>query len=99
MIAAAVFGIFNAFIGILGAPIALVFKVLSFPIDFLTLGLFNFVTFGFISLVLNAMLFGLASSFVDGFELRLGLWSVVWGSVALGVVNSVISGFVSNWLY
>lgn len=74
-ISAAVFGILNALLRpILG--------LLTFPIVLLTLGLFAFV--------LNAIVFGLAAYLVEGFRLRWGFWSALIGSIALGIVNSLL---------
>jgi putative membrane protein len=72
---AAVFGILNALL----YPILF---VLTLPINFLTLGLF--------SIVLNAIVFGLAAYLVTGFRLRWGFWSALIGAVALGIINSLI---------
>ena len=72
---AAVFGILNALL----RPIL---RLLAFPI--------TFVTFGLFSIVLNAIIFGLAAYLVTGFRLRWGFWSALIGAVALGLINSLI---------
>jgi putative membrane protein len=72
---AAIFGILNA----------LVYPILFF----LTLPL-NFLTFGLFSVVLNAIVFGLAAYLVTGFRLRWGFWSALIGAIALGIINSLI---------
>ncbi|HBE17019.1 MAG TPA: hypothetical protein DEG17_23155 [Cyanobacteria bacterium UBA11149] len=75
MFSAAVFGILNALLRpILG--------FLSFPITFLTFGLF--------AIILNGIIFGLAAYLVQGFRLRWGFWSALIGAVALGIINSLI---------
>lgn len=74
-ISAAVFGILNALL----KPILGFF---TFPLIFLTFGLFLFV--------LNAVIFGLAAWLVTGFRLRWGFWSALLGSLALSIVNSVL---------
>jgi len=79
MWAAAIFGILNAILG----PIL---RFLAFPITFLTLGLFTFV--------INAVIFALAASLVDGFRLRQGIWSPLLGSIALGIINAILGGLV-----
>lgn len=72
---AAVFGILNALLGSL-------LGILTLPIIFLTFGLFAFV--------LNAIIFGIAAYLVEGFRLRWGFWSALIGSIALGIVNSLL---------
>lgn len=80
-ISAAVFGILNALLRpLLG--------FLTFPIIFLTFGLFAFV--------LNAIIFGLAAYLVEGFRLRWGLWSALIGSIALGIINSLLFNLLAS---
>lgn len=75
LISAAVFGVLNALI----KPIL---QVLAFPITFLTLGLF--------SIIINAIIFGLAAWLVNGFRLRWGFWSAIIGTLALSFINSIL---------
>lgn len=75
LISAAVFGVLNALI----RPIL---TVLAFPITFLTLGLF--------SIIINAIIFGLAAWLVNGFRLRWGFWSAIIGTLALSFINSIL---------
>jgi putative membrane protein len=80
-ISAAVFGILNALLRpLLG--------FLTFPIIFLTFGLFAFV--------LNAIIFGIAAYLVEGFRLRWGFWSALIGSIALGIVNSLLFNLLAS---
>lgn len=74
-ISAAVFGILNALL----RPLL---SILTLPIILLTFGLFAFV--------LNAIIFGIAAYLVAGFRLRWGFWSALIGSIALGIVNSLL---------
>ncbi len=76
LVSAAVFGVLNAFL----KP---VFVVLGFPVVVLTLGLFM--------VVINAIIFGLAAWLVSGFRLRWGVWSALLGSIALGLINSILT--------
>ncbi|MEW5859637.1 MAG: phage holin family protein [Cyanobacteriota bacterium] len=78
-ISAAVFGILNALL----KPILGLF---TFPLILLTFGLFLFV--------LNAVIFGLAAWLVTGFRLRWGFWSALLGSLALSIVNSLLSNLL-----
>jgi len=75
LVAALVFGILNAFL----KPIL---TFLAAPITFLTLGLFT--------VIINAIIFGLAAKLVTGFRLRWGVWSALLGAFLLGVVQSFI---------
>jgi putative membrane protein len=75
MFSAAIFGILNAIL----AP---VLTFITFPLIFLTLGLFLWV--------INATIFGLAAWLVEGFRLRFGLISALLGSLALSVINSIL---------
>lgn len=75
LISALVFGILNVFV----RPILM---FLSVPI--------NFITFDLFTIVINAIIFGLAAMLVPGFRLKWGFWSALIGSFALGVINSII---------
>ena len=81
LISAAVFGVLNALI----KPIL---QVLAFPITFLTLGLF--------SLIINAIIFGLAAWLVTGFRLRWGVWSALIGTLALSFINSILFNLLAR---
>ncbi len=77
-IAAIVLGLVNGFIG----PIV---RFFSFPITILTLGLF--------SLVISALLFGLAVYLVPGFETD-GPVAVLIGALLYGVASWAIQGLL-----
>lgn len=68
--------------GLLNALVRPIFAFFAFPLTFLTFGLFAFI--------INAVIFGLAAWLVQGFRLRWGFWSALIGSLALGVINSLI---------
>lgn len=68
--------------GIVNAVLHPVLGFLSLPLIFLTFGLF--------SLVVNAVIFGLAAFLVQGFRLKWGFWSALIGSFSLSVINSII---------
>ena len=76
LVSAIVFGILNAII----KPLLV---VLTIPITILTLGLFLFIV--------NAIVFGLAAALVQGFRLRYGFWSAIFGSICLSFVNGILS--------
>lgn len=69
-------------LGLLNAILRPILVFLSFPLLFLTFGLF--------SVVINAVVFWLASGIVKGFELRRGCFSALLGPVSLALLNSVI---------
>lgn len=56
--------------------------ILSLPITILTLGLF--------SLVVNGIVFYMASGLVGGFHVS-GLWGAIWGSVLVSILNTIIT--------
>jgi len=74
--AAAALAVVNAFI----KPIV---KLLTMPINFITLGLF--------SLVVNALMLLIVDYFVDGFEISGPLSGFVWALI-LGVGISILTG-------
>jgi putative membrane protein len=75
LVSAAVFGILNALV----RPF---FVILGLPFIWLTFGLFT--------IVINAIIFGLAAWLVEGFRLNWGIWSALLGAIALGFVNSLL---------
>ncbi|MBW4681017.1 MAG: phage holin family protein [Microcoleus vaginatus WJT46-NPBG5] len=79
LLSAAVFGLLNAFV----YPIL---KILALPLTFLTFGLF--------SIILNAIIFGLAAYLVTGFRLRYGFWSALLGAILLAFVRGLIYQFL-----
>lgn len=81
LVSAIIFGILNAIV----KPI-LVF--LTIPMTILTLGLFL--------IIINAIIFGLAAALVQGFRLRYGFWSALFGSVFLSLVNGFLTQIVSQ---
>jgi putative membrane protein len=82
--------------GLISAIVFGVLNALLHPIlDFVTLPL-RFLTFGLFSLVVNAIIFGLAAFLVNGFRLRWGIWSALIGSLALSVINSLIYNFLPS---
>ena len=68
-------------IGLVNATLGTVLKILSFPLIFLTLGLFL--------LIINAALLGLAALFTPGFRVR-GFLPALIGSVVLTLLTSFL---------
>ncbi len=68
--------------GVLNATVHPVLSFLTFPITFLTFGLF--------SLVINAIIFALAALLVEGFSLKNGFWSALLGTIVLSFLNYLL---------
>jgi len=86
LIVATVFGLVNTFI----RPIA---KLLTFPINFVTLGLFTFVING-LMLMLTAYLTGLVEISGEGFFQT--LWASILASIVISIVSIVLSWFLPD---
>ncbi len=56
--------------------------LLTLPITLLTLGLFI--------LVINALLFWMVASFVQGFQVQ-GFWAAFWGALAYSIITTLVS--------
>ena len=79
-------GVYTAFVvallwGLISVTVRPVLKILTLPINLLTLGLFSFI--------INALLFWLLATFVQGFAVD-GFIPALLGSVTLGLVSSVL---------
>lgn len=72
------------FIGLLNVFVKPVLKILTLPINVLTLGLF--------SLVVNGALVLLVSNFLPGFNVEGLIWAIIF-SIVLSIVSSVLSLF------
>ena len=79
LLAALVIGLINAFV----RPVLL---ILSLPITILTLGLFT--------LIINALMFWLASKFVPGFDVQ-GFGAAFWGSIIFWLVSWLTNGLLA----
>ncbi|MGA7932315.1 MAG: phage holin family protein [Kovacikia sp.] len=75
IVAGVIFGILNAFL----KPVLF---WLTIPFTVVTLGLFLFI--------LNAIIFALVAWLVDGFRLRNGFLSAIFGAIALSIVNAIV---------
>jgi putative membrane protein len=69
-------------IGLAGATLGLILKIILLPVIFVTLGLFYFV--------INGMMLKLASEFVPGFRVN-GCLTAIIGSVLLSIVDYVLN--------
>ncbi len=68
-------------VGLLNMVLRPILLFLTFPVNFLTLGLFTFVV--------NAAILRLASSFFQDFKIA-GWWSAILGSVVLTISNMIL---------
>jgi putative membrane protein len=78
IIGAILLGVINSII----RPIAL---LLTLPLTLLTLGLFIFV--------INAAMFGLVASMLDGFTVA-GFWSAIFGSIVVSITSTLSSWYI-----
>ncbi len=72
-------------LGIVNAIIRPLFILLSLPINLLTLGLFT--------LIINALMFWLASIFVPGFQVQ-GFAAAFWGALVFWVVSWLTNALI-----
>jgi putative membrane protein len=74
--------IFSLVLGLLNAIVRPILKVLTLPLTVMTLGLF--------SLVINLLMFWLASRLVDGVTVPNGLLGLIIASVLVSIVSGLI---------
>lgn len=72
--------------GLVNAIVRPILKLLTFPIVFLTLGLFVFVINGFMLWLTSALSEALALNF----HVR-GFWAAFWGALVVSLVSMVLS--------
>jgi putative membrane protein len=68
-------------IGLVNATVGLILKIVTFPLTFLTLGLFL--------LVINALMLQLAASLLPGFLIA-GFWPAFVGAIVLSLVGMIL---------
>lgn len=72
-------------LGLINALLRPLLVLLTLPVTLLTLGLFIFV--------INALLFQLAGSLIDGFQVG-GFWSALIGSIAYSLISWLLSALL-----
>ncbi len=72
-------------IGLVNFVPGMILKIITFPINILTLGLSN--------LVINAIIFWFVASFIQGFDIT--IW---WGGFIGAILYTIVTTF-SAWLY
>ncbi len=73
-------------LGLLNALVRPLLVILTLPITIITLGLFI--------VIINAALFSLAASFVDGFAVQ-GFLGAIIGSILVSIVSTIGNRFIS----
>lgn len=56
----------------------------------------NILTLGILWLIINTVIFGLSAKLVEGFRLRMGIWSAILGSIALTIINSLLFSLLGS---
>ncbi len=74
-------------LGFINTLVRPVLAILTLPITVLTLGIFY--------LVLNGLLFWLASALLPGFHVA-GFWAAVFGAILYGVITWALSALIPN---
>ena len=74
-------------LGLINALIRPFILILTLPINILTLGLFT--------LVINALMFLLASSIVKGFFVA-GFWPAFWGSLVMWLISWAVNSLLKE---
>jgi putative membrane protein len=69
-------------LGLVNTVIRPLLVLLTLPVTVLTLGVFV--------LVINALLFWMVASFLDGFHVD-GFWSAFWGAIAYSLISTLVS--------
>jgi len=82
LLAAAVIGLLNALV----KPLLLVFKIVTFPINLLTLGLFALV----VSFAMNMVVFWGVGQWLPGFKVN-GWLAAAAGAAIMGLGNSMLA--------
>lgn len=80
MLTVIIFGLVNALI----RPIVM---LLTLPV--------NILTFGFLTLIINGLMFWLTSSIVKGFEVE-NFWAAFWGALVYWILTMLIDSFGSK---
>jgi len=88
LLAVVVIGLLNALV----KPILFFFKIITFPINFLTLGLFSLV----VSFCMNAVVFwAVGQDWLPGFAVK-GVVAAAAGAAIMSVVNSIVTLLIAD---
>ena len=72
-------------LGLFNLLVKPVIKILSLPINVLTLGLFN--------IVINAGMLWIVDYFIKGLEIS-GFWGYIWGSIVISIISVILSNII-----
>lgn len=72
-------------LGLLNLLVKPVVKILSLPINILTLGIFN--------IIINAGMLWIVDSIIKGLEIE-GFWGYVWSSIVISIISIVVSKII-----
>lgn len=72
----------GAILGLVNALVRPIITLISFPLIFLTFGLFH--------IVINIVLLYLAASFIPQLAIH-GLWAAIWGLIIISLINNLVS--------
>ena len=72
-------------LGLINLLIKPIVKILSIPINILTLGLFN--------IIINAGMLWIVDLIIKGLEID-GLWGYVWGSLVISIISIFVSKII-----
>lgn len=56
----------------------------------------NWLTFGLLAWVFNIIVFGLTAWLVQGFRLKMGIFSAILGSISLTIISSLIKYLINS---
>jgi len=72
-------------LGLLNLLVKPIVKILSLPINILTLGIFN--------IIINAGMLWIVDSIIKGLEIE-GFWGYVWSSIVISIISIVVSKII-----
>ena len=72
-------------LGLLNFLVKPIVKLLSLPINVLTLGLFN--------IIINAGMLWVVDYFIKGLEIS-GFWGYIWGSIVISIISIMLSKII-----
>jgi putative membrane protein len=87
LLAVILIGLLNALV----KPILFIFKLITFPINFLTLGLFSLV----VSFIMNVIVFWAVGQWMPGFKVH-GFVAAAVGAAIMAVVNGVLNLLIAD---
>lgn len=87
LLAVAVIGLLNALV----KPVLFLFKIVTFPVNFLTLGLFALL----VSFVMNVIIFWVVGQWLPGFKVH-GMVAAAAGAAIMSAVNGILALLIAD---